>query len=127
MTDRELVLTEILPVELINRNDGQGHSWHRTASQKLTIQRKLRGFKRKPFSFRVDVVMTRILKRRQKLLDPDSLGRGNAKQIVDVLTKLGWWHDDSAKHIGAFDYRQDATQRASGPIVKIEVYRSAVD
>ena len=111
-----------LPVELTNRNDGQGHHWARTSAAKKQLRAQLNHRKRKPFDVRVDVVLTRILGKGQRLWDPDSIGRGNAKQIVDALTDLGWWHDDSAKWIRNFDYRQDDSQRKSGPSVRVDVY-----
>lgn len=121
MSDARFIAT--LPVSLINRNDGQGHHWARTAEAKKKLKVALNSFRRtKPFPCRVDVVMTRLLGKGQKLLDPDSLGRGNAKQIVDVLTDLGWWIDDSSKHIRHFDYRQDATRRGEGPAIQLEVF-----
>lgn len=113
----------LLPVELSNRNDGQGHHWARTAKAKTCLKVALASFRKaKPFPCRVDVVFTRVLGPRQRLWDPDSVGRGSAKQIVDVLTDLGWWIDDSAKHIRHFDYRQDTTRRGEGPAVHIEVF-----
>ena len=116
------ILSVVLPVEMNNRNDGQGHSQWRTVKDKKQIGLALNNLKRKPFEHRVDIVLTRILGKRQQMVDPDSIGRGNAKQIVDTLTELGWWHDDSSKYIRNCDYRQDATQRENGPAVLIEVW-----
>lgn len=121
---RRPIVTELLPVELTNRNDGQGYSWHRTATEKKQLRLQLNHLKRKPFNFRIDVVLTRILGKGQRFFDPDSIGRGNAKQIVDALTGLGWWVDDSAKHIDKFDYRQNGSQRENGPKVLIEIYQA---
>jgi hypothetical protein len=70
----------------------------------------------------VDVVITRVLGKGQRLYDPDSIGRGNCKQIVDCLTDLDWWVDDSARHIRHVDYRQDDTQRSKGPTTTIQVF-----
>lgn len=120
--ERPAILTQLLPVEITNRNDGQGHSWHRTAAEKKRIQKALAHLKRKPFRYRVDVLLTRVLGPRQRLFDPDSIGRGNAKQLVDTLTDLGWWHDDSTKHIRHVDYRQDATRRQNGPATLIQIF-----
>ena len=116
-----MIHSQILPVELTNRNDGQGHHWSRTQRDKIALRIALAPFKREPFPFRVDVTLTRILGKGQRLFDPDSIGRGNAKQIIDTLTDLGWWLDDNARHIRHFDYRQDDTQRVNGPAVLIEV------
>ena len=125
MTARQReVLSMVLPVQLTNRNDGQGHHWSRTARDKQRLREQLNHLKRSPFRFRVDVVLTRIIGKGQRFWDPDSVGRGNAKQIVDTLTNLGWWHDDSSKHIRNFDYRQDDSQRSNGPAVLIEVFEA---
>jgi len=121
--ERPTVFHVTLPINLTNRNDGQGHSWHRTAAEKKRIGAALNHLKREPFGYRVDLVITRILGKGQRLFDPDSIGRGNAKQLIDTLTQLGWWHDDSAKWIRHVDYRQDDTQRGTGPCVLIEIER----
>jgi hypothetical protein len=120
------ILSVVLPVEMINRNDGQGHAYYRTAKEKkelaATLGHNMLGLRRTPFAHRVDVMLTRILGKGQRLFDPDSIGRGNAKQIVDTLTDLGWWHDDSSKYIRNCDYRQDDLQRENGPAVLIEIW-----
>jgi hypothetical protein len=116
------ILSVLLPVEMINRNDGQGHSQWRTVKDKKQIGLALSNLKRKPFEHRVDITLTRILGKGQRLFDPDSIGRGNAKQIIDTLTDLGWWYDDSSKYIRHCDYRQDDSQRENGPSVLIEAW-----
>ena len=55
------------------------------------------------------------------LWDADSVLRGNAKELIDSLTALGWFHDDSPKWIVAVDGRQDASRREIGPMVEVEV------
>lgn len=120
------ILSVVLPVEMNNRNDGQGHAYYRTAKEKkelaATLGHSMLGLRRTPFEHRVDLMLTRILGKGQRLFDPDSIGRGNAKQIIDTLTDLGWWHDDSSKYIRHCDYRQDDSQRENGPSVLIEIW-----
>lgn len=125
MTEEPIpILSKILPVELTNRNDGQGHSWFRTAHEKERILRILTGQKREPFRFPVRITVTRILGKRQRLWDADSVLRGNAKQLIDSLTDLGWWVDDSPEWITDAQGHQDATRRDKGPAVLIEVFES---
>ena len=112
----------ILPIELTNRNDGQGHSWHRTAAEKKRIGNALAHLRRAtPLPCPVRLIVTRVLGKGQRLWDADSIGRGNAKQIIDTLTDLGWWPDDGPRHIVEVDYRQDDSRRAAGPCVCLEV------
>jgi len=112
-----------LPLELTNRNDGRGHSWHRTASERKKIERLLiaEGLQRSPFETPVTVRITRILGKGQRLWDPDSGLRGNAKELIDSLVAAGWFHDDSAKWITEVRFFQCATDRELGPAVRIEI------
>ena len=119
-------MSEILPVQISNSNDGQGHRWYRTANARKGFEQvlKMAGFVRSPFDFPVRIVLTRILGKGQRLWDCDSVGRGNAKQLIDALTACGWWKDDGPKWIRPVDFRQDETRREVGPATLIEVYRS---
>ena len=119
---RKLLHCQLVGVELTNRNNGQGRSWHGTARTRTTMGQLMSQFQRVPFRKRVDVVLTRIIGPGQREWDPDSIGRGNEKQIVDALVCNGWFVDDSSKWIRYFDYRQDDTQRHNGPDVLIEVF-----
>lgn len=123
ITKRKPLSYAVLPVEIKNKNNGQGHHWGKSASDKKRFQRELKAFTREPLTFRVDVVVTRIIGKGQRLYDPDSIGRGNAKQIIDTLTELGWWVDDSAKYLRHVDYRQDDSKRAEGPCTLIEIFK----
>lgn len=111
-----------LPVKLTNGNDGRGSRWFRSSVRRKKYMRELADFKRKPFEHPTRIVITRILGPNERLWDADSIGRGNAKEIIDSLVKLGWWHDDGPKFIATCDYRQDTTQREQGPAVRIDIY-----
>jgi len=117
-----LLHRQFFHIELTNRNDGQGRSWRMSANDRVKFRKRLQGYRREPFEAPVDVVLTRVLGRGQRLWDPDSIGRGNAKQLIDTLTELGWWHDDGPKYIRHVDYRQDDTRRQDGPAVLVEVF-----
>ena len=117
------MFTVTLPIELTNRNDGRGHAWYRTAKERERIEWRLRslGHQREPFPVRVDVVITRVLGKGQRLWDGDSVLRGNAKELLDSLVALGWFEKDDSRWIRNVDGRQDASRRSDGPCVVIEV------
>jgi hypothetical protein len=117
-----LILSRMLPIELTNGNDGRGSKWFRSSSRRKIIARTLANERRTPFAFPVAIRLTRILGPGQRLWDADSVGRGNAKELVDSLVELGWFRDDGPKQITHCDYRQDASQRINGPSVLIEVF-----
>lgn len=125
-------MTFILPIDLRNGNGGRGTAFwasHKRRQELEIIIRSL-GHVRTPSPHQQHVTITRILGKGQRLFDPDSIGRGDAKELVDALTMCGWWKDDSAKWITAVDYRQDATQRRNGPAVEItveEAHRARAD
>lgn len=120
----KLILRETIKLNLTNGNDGQGRAWYRTASTRKAIEQQLKvqDLKRDPFDFPVKITLTRILGPNQRLWDADSVLRGNAKQLIDSLVAVGWFHDDSMKYIVQVIGAQDATQRENGPAVSIEVF-----
>lgn len=126
VTMTQPILTAVVPLDLTNSNDGQGHAWYRTAALRkaIAVQLDKQGLRREPYDFPVRLVVTRILGPRQKQWDADSILRGSYKQLQDELVCQGWFHDDSTKYITAVDGRQDGSQRENGPAVKIEVYKA---
>jgi len=113
----------ILPLELTNSNDGRGFGWHRSAARRKHYERKLDacGFMRSPFPVPVDVSVTRILGKGQKLWDASSGLRGNWKEIEDSLVALGWFHGDGPAFIRNCDFRQDSFRRYEGPSIEITI------
>lgn len=79
---------------------------------------------REPFDFPVEIQLTRIIGPRQRLWDADSVLRGSAKQLIDSLVAIGWFHDDGPKWITSATGVQDASQRVNGPAVMVEVFKS---
>tara|TARA_R110002110_G_scaffold116667_3_gene288278 strand:- start:393 stop:671 length:279 start_codon:yes stop_codon:yes gene_type:complete len=79
---------------------------------------------REPFEFPVQIRLTRIIGPRQRLWDADSVLRGSAKQILDALVAIGWFHDDGPRWITSATGVQDASQRENGPAVMIEVFKA---
>lgn len=120
------LLTRHLPIELTNGNDGRGNKWFSSAKVREKIERQLRelGEEREPFEMKVRVMITRVLGKNQRLWDMDSILRGNSKELIDALVAVGWFTDDSPKYITEVIGRQDASQRANGPSVIIDVERS---
>lgn len=119
------ILTQVLPFELTNGNDGRGNKWFSSAKLRKDFESNLRLLRltRKPFDFPVTVEVTRILGRSQSKWDSSSIGRGNWKEIEDALVACGWFHDDSPKYIVETRFRQDDTQRANGPAILISIYK----
>lgn len=119
--DRTVLHIVILPIELTNGNDGRGSKWFSSAKARKTIEATLHAHRRTPFTVPVHLTLTRILGAGQRLWDNDSIGRGNAKELIDSLVALGWFHDDKPKWIFGVDYRQDDKRRSLGPAVEVVV------
>jgi hypothetical protein len=118
------VLDRILPIEIQNKNDGQGRHWsgmHKTRRRMETDLRML-GLVRQPFEFPVSVLVTRILGKGQRFWDSSSVLRGTYKSLEDSLVACGWFHDDSRKYITNTFGIQDGNRRHLGPSVRIEVF-----
>lgn len=119
----QLLLDIVLPIELSNRNDGQGHSFWRTDADKRRFKNLLSAYKRKPFLIPVFIVVTRVLGKGQKLWDYDSGLRGSWKQLQDSLVDAGWFYDDGPGYIGGIYFRQDDRDRTAGPATRIQVWQ----
>ena len=118
-----LLLNKVIPIELLNKNDGQGRHWiltHRTRKQ-MELDLRTLGLIRKPFEQPVNVIVTRILGKGQKFWDSSSVLRGNYKQLEDALVACGWFHDDSYTHIRSTIGTQDGAHRSVGPATRIQV------
>ena len=120
-SDYSKVFTEILPVKMTNSNDGQGRGWYSSSNERNRLRGILPEFRKKTPYKRCDVVLTRILGKKERLWDSGNILRGNAKQLIDTLVELGWWKDDGPRFIRHLDGRQDDSRRLEGPAVQIEV------
>ena len=140
-----IMIAEIeIPMKLKNNNQGQGHHWsgshkeRRTASEAVSnalcwphpatesdkpvkLLEWLSGLER-PSGEKLGIVVWRILGKRERLWDADSVLRGNYKQIQDALIEVGLAEDDSPKYIDWVLGRQEDRMRDQGPKVVIEVY-----
>ena len=119
----KLLIAINLPIKLENDNNGQGHGWKRTAKRRESIESELRaaGHIRVPFEFKVRLVVMRVLGKRQKLWDDDSVLRGSAKQLIDSLVACGWFVDDSVKWLKV-EQTQWVPQIREKPSVTIQVF-----
>lgn len=120
-SDYKHVYTEILPVKMTNSNDGQGRGWYSSSNERKRIRDRLIEFRKKTPYGRCDVVLTRILGKKERLWDSGNILRGNAKQLIDTLVELGWWEDDGPRYIRHLDGRQDPNRRSEGSCVEIKV------
>ncbi len=111
----------LLPIELLNRNDGLSFSFKRALAIKAKYLRLLENIRREPITNQVDIVVVRILGKGQRLWDADSIGRGSAKQLIDALVDLNWFPDDGPRWIRNCDYRQCGDRRSEGPSVLIRI------
>jgi len=121
-----ILLDIILPFELTNGNDGRGNKWFNSAKVRKKFEHHLRlaGMTRRPFGVPVDITVTRVLGKGQRLWDSSSVGRGNWKEIEDALVACGWFHDDGPRWVKSTTYRQDDTRRADGPAVRVEITKA---
>lgn len=115
-----------LPMELTNGNDGRGNKWFKSSNVRKRVESELRmlGLVRKPFSVPVEVHVTRILGKGQRLWDSSSIGRGNWKEIEDALVSCGWFVDDGPAHIRRTVFDQDDSQRQQGPAIDVLVIKA---
>ena len=135
------ILTISIDAELKNQNTGQTRHWSTAHREKKTMTTALREgrilypgdgnlrfgvFCREimmhPFDCVVDVTVKRILGKGQRLYDPDSILRGNCKQLIDAVVDAGLLVDDSTRHIGRVLGLQDANQRERGPSIEISFW-----
>lgn len=125
-TEKQILISEALPIELSNGNDGRGGRWFSSAKLRKEIEATLidLGHQRRPFDFPVEIHITRILGPRQQLWDADSKLRGNAKELIDALVAVGWFLDDGPKYVTDVTASQDKTQRENGPSIIVTVSKA---
>jgi len=114
-----------LPILLFNGNAGRGSKWFSSAKMRKSIEKQLvySGFNRRnlnPFPCGVTLTLTRVVGKGGRLWDSDSIGRGNAKELIDALVSLGWFVDDGPRYIVETRYRQ-VIDRERGPCVDVVV------
>lgn len=137
------ILTISIDAELKNQNSGQTRHWSTAHREKKIMTTGLlsgrilypgdgnlkfgvfcKEIMPHAFDARIDITVKRILGKGQRLFDPDSILRGNCKQLIDAVVDSGILTDDSSKHIGRVLGMQDASQRDRGPAIEITFWES---
>lgn len=108
----KLVLAVNLPLELLSLNGIKGRHWgawkklKKHAAEAL-LEARVTARKDTP-STRQRVVITRFMKPRQRPFDHENF-TGGAKALVDALTDLGYWRDDSERFLEREYHQAPAT------------------
>ena len=121
----KLLETILLPVKLTNGNSGRTKHFGKSAQVRKQFERDLAllGYRRtEPFP-PCGIYVRRILGKGERLWDLSSGLRGNWKELEDALVALGWFPDDSPKHIKAIQFQQDGDRRHEGPAVELRIYK----
>ena len=137
------ILTISIEADLKNQNTGQRRHWSTAHREKKIMTTALQQgrilypgdgnlrfsvFSKEimphPFDCIVDLTITRILGKGQRLFDPDSIIRGNCKQCIDAVVDANLLVDDSSKHVGRVLGMQVANQRDRGPAIEITFWES---
>ena len=114
-----------LPIELTNNNTGRTQHFGRSASQRKKYERIIRSLfpKQKPFDCEVDIVVVRVLGKRQRLWDASSILRGNWKEIEDALVACRFLEDDGPDYVRAILGTQDRLTRLTQEIEPFTIVR----
>ena len=104
-----------LPIELTNNNTGRTQHFGRSASQRKKYERIIRSAfgQQNACWCKVDIVVVRVLRAKQRLWDFSSILRGNWKEIEDALVACGFLDDDGPEYVGCVLGIQDAETRLS--------------
>lgn len=123
MTRERQAITLTLPIELTNGNEGRKKHWAPAAERRREYERiiSLKYPRPTPAPTPCRITITRVLGPKQSKFDADSLGRGNAKELIDAIVATGFLPDDGPRHVHEVTYRQDATRRSSGPSTEITI------
>lgn len=116
-------MTLTLPIELTNGNDGRTKHFGRAAARRKQYEHTIRLLHGSPdpIPTPVRLTITRVLGPKQRPFDADSLGRGNAKELIDAIVAAGFLPDDGPRHVLEVTYRQDATRRKDGPSTEVTI------
>lgn len=115
------VIEYLIDHKLKNGNDGQGRHWSGSHKERIAWANAIwipHGW-RVPSEIewvgKVDIEVVRCLGKGERLWDPDSVLRGNAKQLIDEAVARNILVDDSAKYVRMVAGLQDDTHRSQGP------------
>lgn len=131
MFDKQPYKTLTIHKELKNGNQGRTKHWSsadrerrqwRDAVDRCGINHLDLPSSDQPWKAGVEVV--RVLGKGQREWDPDSILRGNAKELIDTLVELRHIiEDDSAKWVAWAVGTQDVSRRSDGPITVVHLYQ----
>jgi hypothetical protein len=126
-------LVEIrLCTPLVSLNELKGRHWGQRAKLKaalvseLTVRRVDRLAPRHPPAELQIVHVERLLNGRAKVMDTGNIAGGSAKELVDSLTTLGFWRDDSPRFVDVrYHQRQPTAQeKADGIHTVVTIQRA---
>ena len=115
--------------DMKNGNKGRGGAWFESGRERCDLGQLLQAQhgRRTPYPYPVVVVISRVLGPRQKRWDVDSVHRGTVKQLIDSITKLGYFVDDSPKWITHVAVTQDDHDRDMGPAIRVMVFEDCYE
>jgi hypothetical protein len=115
-----------LPIELTNNNAGRTQHFGRSASQRRKYERIIRAEfgQQRPFDVPVQIVVIRVLGKKQRVWDYSSVLRGNWKEIEDAIVACGFLHDDGPDYVKLVIGVQETLERERGPCVDVLFLRS---
>ena len=117
-------LTLVLPIQLLSKNARD--KLHYQAKNRLrkdyqdVIQIKYPRRGELTPRVRQRVTVTRILGPRERRFDQQNVGAGSAIELIDALTRAGFWVDDSEKWLET-RFEQVASKKFRGPAVTVEI------
>lgn len=109
------VITLRLPVPLVSLNQLKGRHWSARSRGKtewaeaLMVARARHLAPPTPPEYRQVVEITRLMGRGEREFDFENLAGGNAKSLIDALTRLGFWRDDSPRWLAREYHQRRAT------------------
>ncbi len=77
-----------------------------------------------PLAQKVGIAARRVLGKRQRFFDADSILRGNFKECLDSVVDFGILTDDSTKHVTWCVGLQDDSRKDEGPFTELIFYGS---
>ena len=121
-----------LVTALVSLNDLKGRHWSARSAGKtawaaeLTYRRAhARAPKTPPAGLQI-VTIERVMLPSERPFDEDNLAGGNAKSLIDCLTRLGFWHDDNPQWLDRQYHQRPATEveRRAGTRTIVEIRRA---
>lgn len=139
MLGKQWVATIKVSAKLKNANNGQSKHWSGSHKERKLFQEVLASAEVvtkdgvEPLSGwlksrhwdagdKAGLVVWRVLGKRERLWDSDSVLRGNYKQLQDSLVEVGVFEDDNPDYIEWVLGLQDKERRHEGSGIEIDIY-----